>query len=313
MAAAAQDKLLPQPPGGNAPGALLALLAHGALIAALAGALNWRTQSPTVVSAELWAAVPQSAAPPPPPPVAVAPAPPPVAAPVPAPPPPAPAPPPPAPTRTPDAQIAIEKAQREKAERERAQREKAAQERAERERVKKQQLEAEREREQQEREKKAQQARAEREAERVRERERQAQQAAREKAEREAAEAQLAQQRKENLERLLAQAQTSSGSGSPGATGTAAQSAAPSASYAGRLVAHIKPNIVLTEALPPTLAADAEVRAAPDGRILSRRVVKSSGNPAWDEAVLRAIDRTATLPRDVDGRVPGTLVITFRP
>jgi colicin import membrane protein len=29
--------------------------------------------------------------------------------------------------------------------------------------------------------------------------------------------------------------------------------------------------------------------------------------------VLRAIDRTDTLPRDTDGRVPPTLVISFRP
>ncbi|HSQ71198.1 MAG TPA: protein TolA, partial [Rubrivivax sp.] len=138
MTAAAQDKLLPQPPGGNAPGAVLALLAHGALIAALAGALNWRTQSPTVVSAELWSAVPQTAAPPP---ARVAPAPVPVPAPTPAPPPPAPTPAPPPPQAAapqPDAQIAIEKAAREKAERERAERE-TARAKAERERLQKQQ------------------------------------------------------------------------------------------------------------------------------------------------------------------------------
>jgi colicin import membrane protein len=29
--------------------------------------------------------------------------------------------------------------------------------------------------------------------------------------------------------------------------------------------------------------------------------------------VLRAIDRTGTLPRDTDGRVPPVLIITFRP
>jgi colicin import membrane protein len=33
----------------------------------------------------------------------------------------------------------------------------------------------------------------------------------------------------------------------------------------------------------------------------------------WDETVLRAIDRTEVLPRDVDGRVPSTMVIAFRP
>jgi colicin import membrane protein len=55
------------------------------------------------------------------------------------------------------------------------------------------------------------------------------------------------------------------------------------------------------------------VRAAPDGTILSRRLVKSSGLKEWDDAVLRAIDRTEVLPRDVDGRVPSPIVIDFRP
>ncbi|HRP27833.1 MAG TPA: protein TolA, partial [Burkholderiaceae bacterium] len=32
-----------------------------------------------------------------------------------------------------------------------------------------------------------------------------------------------------------------------------------------------------------------------------------------DDAVLRAIDKTAVLPRDVDGRVPSTLLLVFQP
>ncbi|RYF35984.1 MAG: protein TolA, partial [Comamonadaceae bacterium] len=39
----------------------------------------------------------------------------------------------------------------------------------------------------------------------------------------------------------------------------------------------------------------------------------SSGSPAWDEAVQRALERTGSLPRDVDGRVPSPVVIGFRP
>ena len=34
--------------------------------------------------------------------------------------------------------------------------------------------------------------------------------------------------------------------------------------------------------------------------------------PAYDEAVLRAIDKTEVLPRDVDGRVPSALLLVFR-
>ena len=96
--------------------------------------------------------------------------------------------------------------------------------------------------------------------------------------------------------------------GAPGGGG-----GGPSASYAGRLIQAIKPNIVFGETLTGNPAAEVEVRAGPTGSIIGRTLVKSSGHPEWDEAVLRAIDRTATLPKDTDGRVPPRLTITFRP
>ena len=57
----------------------------------------------------------------------------------------------------------------------------------------------------------------------------------------------------------------------------------------------------------------AMIEFKPDGTIIGRRIVQSSGNRAWDEAVLRALDKTETLPRDTDGRVPPALIIEFRP
>jgi colicin import membrane protein len=146
----------------------------------------------------------------------------------------------------------------------------------------------------------------ERSATEARERAAQAAQArTREKAEADA-KAALERQREENLRRILGQAGTGGG-------GTAATEAAPSAGYRGRLIAAIRPNIVFTDAPAGNPAAEVLVRAAPDGTVLSRQIGKSSGNPAWDEAVLRAIDRTQRLPRDADGRVPGSLLIVFRP
>jgi colicin import membrane protein len=56
-----------------------------------------------------------------------------------------------------------------------------------------------------------------------------------------------------------------------------------------------------------------EVHTAPDGTIISRKLTKPSGNKAWDEAVIKAIDKTAVLPRDVDGRVISPLTIGFTP
>jgi colicin import membrane protein len=102
-------------------------------------------------------------------------------------------------------------------------------------------------------------------------------------------------------------------SGGPQATGTAQQSSGPSAAYGGRVAARIKPNVVFTDTVNGNPRAEVEVRTLPDGTITTRRIVKSSGSPAWDEAVLRAIDRTGTLPRDTDGRVPASLIIGLRP
>src|SRR5262245_18828223 len=58
-----QDSLMPQRPDGIGKGTALAVLVHVGLIIALAFGVAWRSQTPAGVSAELWAAVPQVAAP----------------------------------------------------------------------------------------------------------------------------------------------------------------------------------------------------------------------------------------------------------
>jgi colicin import membrane protein len=118
------------------------------------------------------------------------------------------------------------------------------------------------------------------------------------------------QLRQENLKRMAGLA---GASGAPTATGTAQKSSGPSASYAGRIRARIKPNIVFPDELATNPSAEVEVRTSPDGTIVGRKLLRSSGHPPWDDAVLKAIDKTETLPRDVDGLVPPLLVITFRP
>ena len=120
----------------------------------------------------------------------------------------------------------------------------------------------------------------------------------------------LEAQRQENIKRMAGLA---GASGAPSATGTAQQSAGPSSSYQGRIQARIYPNIVFTDDIPGNPTALVEVRAAPDGTITGRKLLKSSGIPAWDEAVLKAVDKTEVLPRDIDGRVPPLLEIGFRP
>ena len=123
-------------------------------------------------------------------------------------------------------------------------------------------------------------------------------------------EASLKAARDANLKRIQGLA---GASGAEDATGTAKQSTGPSAGYAGRVVARIKPNIVFTEDISTNPTAVIEVRCAGDGRIIGKRLIKSSGIKAWDDAVMRAIDKTEILPKDIDGTVPSSFEISFRP
>jgi colicin import membrane protein len=293
-------QLAPPPTGRWGSAVSKAVVVHALLIAALTWGVNWRRDADTpAVEAELWSRLPQQAAPravaPPPPPPAPVPAPAPQAA---------PPPPPPAPAAAPaQPDIATQQAKA-----------RAEAEAREREREQQRRLAEQREREAAEKKVAAEKAAAEKKAQAERERQQKLAEQKRE-AEKKAAEERRQEQlqeqlRKEQLARVMGQA---GASGGPQSTGTAQQSSGPSASYAGKVVARIKPNVVFTELAPGNPRAEVEVRVAPDGSITGRKLVKSSGNPAWDEAVLRAIDRTGTLPRDVDGRVPPSMLIGLRP
>ncbi|MBT9441975.1 MAG: cell envelope integrity protein TolA [Acidovorax sp.] len=314
-----RDQFSPPRPPARLRAISLAVLVHVVLIGALTWGVNWKNSADQpAVEAELWAAVPQQAAPravePPPPP----PAPPEVRP---------PAPPPPSPPRaveppdTREADIAIErekkrleqekKAREQQLEREKRDRERKEDERRDRlEQEKKERLQKEKEKEKEQREKQlAEQKKAEQDKQKkLAEDKRKADEAAKRKADAEAK--QLAEQREANLRRLQGLA---GATGGENVTGTAQRSAGPSGSYGGKVAAKVKPNIVYPDAISGNPRAEVEVRLSPDGTIVGKRLVQSSGNKAWDDAVLRALDKTETLPRDVDGRVPPSLTIGFRP
>ena len=306
-----------QPGAGRAWAA--AGLVHALLFMALGLATAWKTQPQTVqAEAELWSATPQAAAPrllePPP-----EPEPEPEPAPQPKPAKPTP-PPPPAPDLAQerlDAQIALEKKKQQdkkkeadklKAEKEKAAKEKAAKDRAEKEKAELKRKERDKEREKEEKDKAKEKAAKEKKAQEEKERDKKK---AAEKASAEKADAARADAlRKENLQRMQGMA---GASGGENASGTALKSSGPSASYAGRLVGRIKPNITYPGDVQGNPRAEVEVKVSPDGTILSRRIVQTSGNKAWDDAVLRAIDKTEIFPKDSDGRVPPVIVLGFRP
>ena len=279
---------------------VVAGIVHVLLFLALGLATAWKTQPQTVqAEAELWSATPQAAAPrlqePPP-----EPQPEPVPEPTPAPP--AKPTPPPAPDpalELRDAQIALEKKKQQEKKKEA---DKIAKLKAEKLKVEKEKVEKEKAEKEKAEKTKAENKRKELDKEKL---------AKEKKAKAEKADAAQADAlRQENLKRMQGMA---GASGGESATGTALKSSGPSASYGGRLVARIKPNITYTGDAAGNARAEVEVKVSPDGTILSRRIVQSSGNKAWDEAVLRAIDKTEVLPKDTDGRVPAVIVLGFKP
>jgi colicin import membrane protein len=274
----------------------MAVVVHLLLAAALTWGVSWKSKDPTIsFEAELWSNVQQEAAPaleaPPPPP------PPPEPEPVPTPAPP----PPPAKIETlpdPDIALAQEKLRKKKD----AEEKKKALALAEKQ---------EKARQEKEKEKELAQAKAKAAAKAAAQAKVEAQKLAAQKAQEAKKQAAAdAKFRQDNIARMNAQL---GATGAPEAKGTALQSSGPSASYGGKVRARVRPNVIFTDDIVGNPVAEVEVRTTLDGTITSQRLVKSSGNKAWDDAVITAIIRTATLPRDTDGRVPTPLIISFRP
>ena len=314
MNASVHHEFAPPPVGGFGRSLSFALFMHLLLLAALTWGIHWKTEPNTLsASAELWSAVPAEAAPaanePEPTPPEPVKAPEPIQKIEPKPEPkPAPAPPKvSAEAEREAADIALKKEKEKKKLEEKKSADIEKKKKREKEKLEKEKLDKE----------KAKEKAKEKEKEKAKELEKKKKEEALKKeeaaakAKKSAADEKRATAlRNENLKRMQGMA---GASGDENAKGTALKSSGPSASYAGRIRARIKPNITFTEDVAGNPKAEVEVRTSPDGTILSRKLLSSSGNKAWDDAVLKAIDKTATLPRDEDGRVPPVLEISFRP
>ena len=308
MTALAQHlEFAPPPPTDGARSFGLALLVHALLVAALTWGIHWHDSDQSMaVEAELWSATPTPAAPravePEPPPPA------PKAEPEPPPPPKVvPKPTPPAAQR--EAQLAIERDKQKKLEQEKKLEE-------ERQKRKEKELKEKKEKEKLNKEKQAKLEKEKMERDKLEKEklDKDKKEKAKQKAEQEAKERaetkRLEADRQANLKRIAGMA---GATGGPSDTGTALKASGPSASYAGRIRGKVKPNIVFADDIAGNPTAEVEVKCAPDGTILSKRLIQSSGHKSWDDAVIKALEKTEILPRDTDGRVPPVLVISFRP
>jgi colicin import membrane protein len=145
-----------------------------------------------------------------------------------------------------------------------------------------------------------------------------AQKAAKAKAQADAAAAakKLDQERRQRLAGMMqgmpgGEGSTGNGLAKSG-TGSGSGGTATSPGYADKVRRQVRPNISwsgATEGLETVVS----VHCAPSGTLLSATVTRSSGNPQWDDAALRAVQRTDPMPVDVDGKAPATFLITLRP
>lgn len=287
----------------------LAVAVHAALFAFLWIGIRWQSETPVAIEAEVWDmqtkdAAPKQAEPEP------LPEPEPARKPVPEPEPvakPEPKPAVKAPVEKPDIALEQERKKKEKAKREEEERLARLKE----------------EKEQAEKEKKA-----------LAEKEKKEKQLAleKEKATLEKQKAELARKEKAEAEKKREEAQWAklqaqmrkdaqknfAGPAGSGGTGTAAKSQGMRGdpSYAGKVAAKIKSNTAF--AIPPDLqgnpAVEYDVQLFPDGSLRGTpRKVKSSGIPAFDEAVRRAIELSAPYPADKSGTVPSGFPVIHRP
>ena len=120
--------------------------------------------------------------------------------------------------------------------------------------------------------------------------------------------------RADHLARLRAAAGAEGGSGGTSGSGVGGGGNAPPG-WTDKVVKKVKPLIVFNpESISGNPAAVVKVNLAPDGAILSTDLISSSGNAGWDRAVLLALTRAESLPKDDNGKIPQREVkLTFKP
>ena len=120
--------------------------------------------------------------------------------------------------------------------------------------------------------------------------------------------------RADQLARLRAAAGAEGGSGGTVGSGVGGGGNAPPG-WTDKVIKKVKPLIVFNpESVSGNPAAVILVSLAPDGAILSTSIQSSSGNTGWDRAVLLALSRAESLPKDDNGKIPQREVkLTFKP
>ncbi len=283
--------LIPPEPS-RFPAILLALMVHGVLLGFLWFGINWQNTEPVAVEAEVWDMdIKQAAMPPEPePPRPIPPRPEPT---------PQPAPPPPKPVeqavtpKTPD--IALERLKEKKLQEKRLADEKLEQKR--------------------------EKAIADQKAKELAEKKEKADAVAKELADKKAkdkadklAKAAAAAAEQKRID-ALREKEMLRITGAAGGSGSAVKSTAPriDTGYVAAITGKIKrsTSYVGDTGVPGNPRAVFKIEQLPTGEIISVRMVKSSGIPAFDDAVERGINNSSPLPKKKDGTVERTLEVSI--
>lgn len=314
----------------------LAVGVHALLLAFLWIGISWQNNAPVAVEAEVWDVTTQTAAPPPAPQPAPEPEPQPETPPPPPPTPKAVEPPPPPPVvdkpqpKQPDIALEREKKRKEELKRkqlaEERERELAEEKRAEEKRAEDKKAKALAEKKERELEEKKERALAEKKAREAEEKKaREAEQKDAEKKKKEDAEKKKKEdaekkkkaaedQKKLEAARAEEMRRITGAAGSPTSTGSAEKSTAPriDKGYTAAITAKVKGNSSYGGDDPGNPVVTFHVEQLPTGEIISVRKTKSSGVPAFDDAIERAIKASSPLPKKKDGTVDRSLEINFK-
>ncbi|HXA47852.1 MAG TPA: energy transducer TonB [Burkholderiaceae bacterium] len=122
----------------------------------------------------------------------------------------------------------------------------------------------------------------------------------------------LQKQREAEIKRITAE------NANPNSTGVAprSQSSQNDASWIARVTAKVKSNIIGVTIPPSSDGNDPvvfEVTLLPDGSVAGMRKTKTSGIPAFDDAVKRAIEASQPYPAEKSGRVPPSFISNNKP
>jgi colicin import membrane protein len=110
--------------------------------------------------------------------------------------------------------------------------------------------------------------------------------------------------REANIASLRGLAANDGGTGGSVGSGVGAGGNAPPG-WSDKVIKKVRANITFNaDSFKGNKQTIIQVKLAPDGAILTRTMTSSSGDNAWDQAVLSAIDATQSLPKDDNGQFP---------